>query len=183
MRNRNEVMARIEELIPSSHDPFGVMVGCLIGFLRYRDAHRFLKKDVDQESWNASRFVLSDDNLHKMMAQGARTAWMLANARKGVESNKGFMALECLCWLFGPADHAWAVRTFWTRGIMAHYGKPQLVELHERYRLGPWQELDDGRWHNSDYGIDLSADQAMRQWRARWMTTRLSVVENNGKED
>lgn len=168
MRTRNEIIARIEELAPSPVDPFGCMAGLLVFFLKYGDARRFLKSHVNREKWKQNMHPLTEERVQYLLLASARASWKLANDRKGIDSNKGFMILEALCWLLGPDDHAWALRTFWTRGIMVHYGKPQLVELHARFSLGPWKDLDDGRWHNSDFELDLSADDALRQWHAKW---------------
>lgn len=179
MRTKNEVVARIERLVPSRLDPLGVMVGLLVFFLPYGDARRFLKSDVNREAWKRQQHPLTEERVKHLIHAGVRASWKASNKQQGVESNKGFMVLEVLCWLLGPAYYEWAVDLFWTRGKMAHYGKPQLVALHERFGLGPWIEMDDGRWRNDEFGIDLDAATALRQWHARWDKVRVS---RNGKD-
>ena len=182
MRTRNEIIERIELLKPSRVDMFGVMAGLLVYFLKYRDANRFLKKHVSKEEWDRQRHPLTDERVKMLIQAGTRTSWVIANKRMGVESNKGFMVLECLCWILGDAEYRWAVDLFWTRGKMKHYGKPQLVKLHERFSfLGPWKDLDDDRWHNSDLGITIDADTAMRHWEQRWNVVQNGGISTNGK--
>lgn len=178
MRSRKDILERIEFLIPSHLDPLGVMVGLLVFFLDYRDAGRHLKKEVDREEWNQHKHPLTEARVYSLLRAGVRASWKAANRRQGIESNKGFMVLEVLCWLLGPKEYEWADSLFWTRGKMAHYGKPQLVAMHERFNLGPWQELDDGRWRNDEFGIDLDAATALRQWHTRW--DRVQVGRNGG---
>lgn len=184
MRTRNEIIERIEALKPSRVDLFGVMAGLLVFFLKYRDAGRFLKNGVTKEEWDRQRHPLTDERVRQLIHAGTRTSWVIANKRLAVESNKGFMVLECLCWILGDAEYRWAVDLFWTKGKMAHYGKPQLVKLHERFSfLGPWVELDDGRWHNSEFVYDLDAASALRQWDKKWGVTRLGGGESNNGRD
>lgn len=181
MRTKNEIIARIEELSPSPVDMFGVMAGLLVFFLPYADARRFLKRNVSRDEWKKHQHPITEERVRFLILAGVRASWKIANERKGVDSNKGFMVLEALCWILGPEHHEWAHRTFWTRGIMAHYGKPQLVELHERYSLGPWRELDDGKWHNSDFDVDLTPDDALRQWHAKWDKVIVGGFGGNGQ--
>ncbi len=179
MRTRKEIIARIEELVPSHIDPFGVMVGLLVFFLRYGDAQRFLKAEVTQEEWSAKhKHPLTEERVRFLIHAGTRASWVAANRRQGVDVNKGFMVLEALCWLLGPKEHAWVVDLFWTHDKMAHYGKPQLVEMHAYFKLGPWRELDDGLWHNTALNMDLDPDSALRQWHAKWDRTQ---VGRNGQ--
>lgn len=185
MRNRKEILGFIEALVPSKRDPFGVMVGCLTGFLKYRDAAQYLKDDTTREQWNASRLHLSDDVVIKLMGQGTRMGWKLANDHMGVEVNKSFMILDALCFLLGDRHHKWAIHMFWTRGILVHYGKPQLVELHERYQLGTWEEHDDGKWRDIEKDLDLTAEAALKRWRDRWLGKpgqTLRLIRSNGKD-
>lgn len=171
MRNRREICERIEALKPSAQDPFGVQAGLLVSFLKYRDALTYIKAGTDRETWEAARQPATEDHLTYLIHAGVRASWKFANECKVIEVNKGFMVLEGLCWMLGREFHEWFVDLVWTPGKMAHYGKPQLVELHGRFRLGPWKENDNGKWHNSDFDIDLPAEQALRQWHAKWDKT------------
>ena len=180
MRTRKEIVERVKVLVPSAEDSDGVMVGLLVFFLQYRDAAPYLQEGVTREAWNENRHARTDQRVRLLLGTATRAAWKVANARQAEEIGKCFALLDVLCWLLGDEDHAWFRGIVDDRARLAYYGKPQFVQVHERFDLGPWGSLDDDRWWDKAHEMNLPAETALRRWRARWDPSR--VWGSNGRE-
>jgi len=137
-RTDDEIVERIKEL--EKEDIFGWETCDLLECLPFNVAKQFLKEDAEEDKWpNAPR---DRESVLARMLDYMPFAWDKANNCRGISASRSLSHYRAWLWLLG--DDLWKSLFDDYR----YYGKPQLVQICERFGWDPSQ-WDDGVRTNS----------------------------------
>lgn len=141
MRTQEEILARIESV--KQDDVFGFQRSDLIEFLTFENAKPFLVKEyVAQVEAGEIKYEQQTDPV-AIIRDYMAFAWDKANDRRGLSAMRTMEHMQTWLWLAGEDVLANKCKHY------NYYGKPQLVEICEKYGID-WKSLDDDVWVNDE---------------------------------
>lgn len=147
-RTQAEIVSEIERVKVAGRgvDFFGARHQELVSGLDYEHAKPYLKDDVTADTWDGP-----EDPVEIILSY-LKFAWKKANDCRGLSSGRSLDHLAASMWLLGiEYDY---------EDDYCMYGKPQLVEVSERFGF-PWREHDNDAWGNEESGPFVTAEKAL----------------------
>lgn len=149
-RTQEEIVKRINAI--KEDDFFGFETGDLIEYLDFDHAKEFLKPEVTKKEWNKNCKTLK--TAEAQIFEYIPFAWDKANNCRGLSAGRSMNHMRAWLWLAGETDLSRACEHY------NYYGKPNLVDICEKYEID-WKMLDDGEWRNNESETPITASEAL----------------------
>ena len=124
LRTIEEILLKLEEVIGSNEDFFGVQKNSLIEALEYEDAKEFLKEGVTKESWDEGRVKYNLKELMQRMKEYLDFAFDKAENGRGLSAGRSLDHYRIWFWLITEPE-----MEMHTQDEYGDYGKSILTDI------------------------------------------------------